>query len=155
MKSWQMQVRQIQEKDWEACWKVQHESHSSEKRFSADTWLFICKNLTDSFVVVDENDIVIAYWIGSICVNDFHLVDDLDDELSCLAIDVCTHFTYQNQGIMDLIMPIVTQYHARIHAYTHKDNLAANGIMTKWGFKKGPYIEENEHYYWSYERDNT
>ena len=56
---------------------------------------------------------------------------------------------------MDLIMPIVTQYHDRIHAYTHKDNLAANGIMTKWGFKKGPYIEENEHYYWSYERDNT
>ena len=63
-----MQVRQIQEKDWEACWKVQHESHSSEKRFSADTWLFICKNLTDSFVVVDENDSKIIAHLGFIPV---------------------------------------------------------------------------------------
>ena len=40
-----MRVRPILEKDWESCWKVQHESHSSEKKFSADTWLFICKNI--------------------------------------------------------------------------------------------------------------
>ena len=51
-----MQVRNIQEKDWEHVGTFRHSNHPHNEPFSADTWLFICKNLTDSFVVVDDND---------------------------------------------------------------------------------------------------
>ena len=151
MKSWQMQVRNIQEKDWEACWHIQRSDHPHNEPFSADTWLFICKNLTDSFVVVDDNDYPIGYWIGVLNIN----IHEETPDIWCLAIDVCTHRDYRKAGIMDLIMPVATEYHQRIYAFTQKDNQPAEGIMTKWGFEKGWYSEEHDMYYWTYEREDN
>ena len=67
-----LKVRKLQPKDWEACWKIQRSLHTEpdENLFDAHTWSFICDVMSDSFVVADENDYAIAYWLGFLKVND-------------------------------------------------------------------------------------
>ena len=144
-----LKVRKLQPKDWEACWKIQRSLHTEpdENLFDAHTWSFICDVMSDSFVVADENDYAIAYWLGFLKVNDIEETPDV----CCFALDVCTHRDYRKQGIMDLIMPVVTQYHPRIFAFTKEDNSPAQNIMTKWGFNKGEYYPKIRSHYWTYE----
>ena len=104
------------------------------------------RDRSDSFVVCDGK-IVVGYWLGFLKVNPHE--PELD--VWCLAIDVCTHADYREQGVMDLIMPHATAYHPRIYAYTQKGNTAAEGIMTKWGFNKGEYYPDTNNHYWSFE----
>ena len=150
MKSWKMQVRPIRERDWEACWQIQRSLHVADDIFSADTWLFICKNLTDSWVVVDDNDYPLAYWIGMLNINEH----EPEPDIWCLAIDVCTHRDYRESGVMDLIMPVATQYHQKIYAFTEKGNIPAESIMTKWGFER-KILENDKTDYWTYHRDEN
>ena len=67
----QLTVRKILPDDWQACWDIQRSLHTEmeEHLWSADLWVFICGTLTDSFVVCDENDTPIGYWIGVLQVN--------------------------------------------------------------------------------------
>jgi hypothetical protein len=147
----QLTVRKILPDDWQACWDIQRSLHTEmeEHLWSADLWVFICGTLTDSFVVCDENDTPIGYWIGVLQVNP----NEETPDIWCLAIDVCTHRDHRESGVMDLIMPVATSYHPRIFAFTQKGNTAAEGIMTKWGFTKGEYYPKTNNHYWSV--DNT
>ena len=144
-------VRKMQPQDYSDCWNVQHSNHTEPEThlYSLETWKFITELMSDSFVVCDGK-IVVGYWLGFLKVNPHE--PELD--VWCLAIDVCTHRDYRKAGIMDLIMPVATQYHQRIYAFTQKDNVPAEGIMTKWGFKKGWYSEEHDMHYWTYERED-
>ena len=107
------------------------------------------KNLTDSFVVIDDNDYHVGYWIGVLNINKHE--ETLD--IWCLAIDVCTHRDYRKAGIMDLIIYL---QHNIIKEYMHllRKIMCNKGIMTKWGFKKGWYSEEHDMHYWTYERED-
>ena len=100
------------------------------------------------FSLVDDDDTAVGYWLGMLKINPHEEVEDI----WCLAIDVCTHRDHRESGVMDLIMPVATQYHQRIYAFTQSNNLPAEGIMFKWGFNKGKYIEEHNMHYWTYER---
>ena len=146
----QLSVRMMKPEDYGECWNVQHSNHTEpeSKLFNLETWKFICKNLSDSFVVCDGN-LVVGYWMATLKVNPH----EEEPDVWCLAIDVCTHVDYREQGVMDLIMPVATSYHPRIYAFTQKGNTAAEGIMTKWGFNKGEYYPDTNNHYWSFEQE--
>ena len=145
-------VRKMQPQDYSDCWNVQHSNHTEPEThlYSLETWKFITELMSDSFVVCDGK-IVVGYWLGFLKVNPHEPQPDV----WCLAIDVCTHRDYRKAGVMDLIMPVATKYHQRIYAFTQKDNVPAEGIMTKWGFKKEWYSEEHDMHYWTYEREDN
>ena len=144
----QLTVRKMQQQDYSDCWNVQHSNHTEpeSRLYSLETWKFICRNLTDSFVVCDGK-IVVGYWLGMLNINPHEEIKDI----WCLAIDVCTHSDYREKGVMDLIMPIATDYHQRIYAFTKKGNKPAEGIMSKWGFQR-KILENQENDYWTYHR---
>lgn len=147
----QLTVRKMQPQDYSDCWNVQHSNHTEPDThlYSLELWKFLCDMMSDSFVVCDGK-IVVGYWLGFLKVNPHEPQPDV----WCLAIDVCTHRDCRKTGAMDLVMRVATEYHQRIYAFTQKDNVPAEGIMTKWGFKKGWYSEEHDMHYWTYERED-
>ena len=114
-----IRIRKLQKKDVEVCYDIQQTSHfaPSEILWSPQTWHFIARTLTDSWVAIDEKDEVVGYVIGLI-----RYAEEFDNELGYYWMDTCMR--RKVNGSSDALMEFLQEQYPFHYAYIHVNNHA-------------------------------
>ena len=121
-----IRIRKLQKKDVEVCYDIQQTSHfaPSEILWSPQTWHFIARTLTDSWVAIDEKDEVVGYVIGLI-----RYAEEFDNELGYYWMDTCVK--RKVKGASDALMEFMREQYPFHYAYHHVDNHAVRRWIHK------------------------
>ena len=155
------EIRHIAPRYAQGCYDVQHSGAEFQELtsslWSLDTWIWISRNCNDTFIVTDEDDRVLAYWLGVVQVCNIPYDKERHGKLSCCAIDACVHKDFRNTGVMNEMMKTVSQYHESVYTWTPIDNVVTQHVMESWGYirhsrRKDWYGPGEDAYYYTYDR---
>ncbi len=158
------EIRHIAPRYAQGCYDVQHSGAEFQELtsslWSLDTWIWISRNCNDTFIVTDEDDRVLAYWLGVVQVCNIPYDKERHGKLSCCAIDACVHKDFRNTGVMNEMMKTISQYHESVYTWTPIDNVVTQHVMESWGYirhsrRKDWYGPGEDAYYYTYDRENT
>tara|TARA_Y100000004_G_scaffold158926_1_gene185504 strand:- start:804 stop:1283 length:480 start_codon:yes stop_codon:yes gene_type:complete len=155
------EIRHIAPRYAQGCYDVQHSGAEFQELtsslWSLDTWTWISRNCNDTFIVTDEDDRVLAYWLGVVQVCNIPYDKERHGKLSCCAIDACVHKDFRNTGVMNEMMKTISQYHESVYTWTPIDNVVTQHVMESWGYirhsrRKDWYGPGEDAYYYTYDR---
>ena len=155
------EIRHIAPRYAQGCYDVQHSGAEFQELtsslWSLDTWIWISRNCNDTFIVTDEDDRVLAYWLGVVQVCNIPYDKERHGKLSCCAIDACVHKDFRNTGVMNEMMKTISQYHESVYTWTPIDNVVTQHVMESWGYirhsrRKDWYGPGEDAYYYTYDR---
>ena len=156
-------IKHIAPRYAQGCYDVQHSGGEFQELTSGlwtlDTWTWISHNCNDTFIITDEDDRVLGYWLGVIQVCNIPYDKERHGKFSCCAIDVVVRKEMRSTGIMNEVMKTVCDYHESIYTWTHVDNVIAQNIMEKYGFiqhsrRKDWFAPGEDSYYYTFDRKN-
>lgn len=141
-------IRKITRQDIPVCISIQHSSHfhPKEQLWNESYWYHVVLNLlTDSWVVVDDNDEVVGYGVGII-----RYADELNGELAWNFLDACV--SRKASGIADDLLSFLTEKYPLMYGYADVNNKTSLRWLKRHGWiiiktVKNYYANGNDAYF--------
>jgi len=132
-------IRKLKREDIPECHDIQQTSHFHPQNvlWSIEYWYTLQNLLTDSWVVIDDNDKVVGYAIGMI-----RYEEKLENELAWYWLDICVR--RKVIGCADDIVSFLVENYPVTYAYINVKNRAVGLLAKRHGFKT---VDTIENYY--------
>ena len=132
-------IRKLQRRDVPVCHRLQNQQHFHSDWggvWSIEKWYHLWEFLTDSWVYVDENDVVLGYMIGRI-----HHAEVLNGELAYNWMDTCVSDSLKGSNITHEMQMFIQETYPLVWGVVHVDNER----MLKYCYKHGweDLLDEN------------